>query len=75
MAICTLMKTIDPLAELRRAVAAAGTNRQWALAHGLSRAYVGEVLNGKKEPGPVILEALGLEKVVIYRRIDRAQAA
>lgn len=31
--------------------------------------YLSHLMKGEREPGPKILEALGLEKVVTYRRI------
>jgi len=35
---------------------------------GVSSAYLSDVLNGRKEPGAGILEPLGVERVVTYRR-------
>lgn len=40
----------------------------WAKAHGVSPAYVSDVLAGRREPGKLVLDALGLERVVTYRR-------
>lgn len=65
------MRTVDPIAELKRVSAAAGSQRQWALAHGISPAYVTDVLMLRREPGPLILHALGLERVVTYHRKPR----
>src|SRR5215471_7956242 len=62
------MKNLDPIAELMRACAEAGSKRRWALAHGVTAVYVGDVLAGKREPGPAILDALEIERLVIYRR-------
>jgi len=39
----------------------------WARTHGVSPAYVNDVLNGRRDPGPKILAAIGFEKVVTYR--------
>ena len=39
----------------------------WARAHKVSAAYVNDVLNGRRDPGPKILDAIGFEKVVTYR--------
>lgn len=33
----------------------------------VSSAYLSDVMNGNREPGPKILDALGLERVVTYR--------
>lgn len=56
---------VDPRQELRAACDAAGSQKAWAAAHGLSAAYVSDVLRGKP-PGDAILAALGL--VRSYRR-------
>jgi transcriptional regulator with XRE-family HTH domain len=34
----------------------------------VSPGYLRDILHGHREPGPKILEALGLERVVTYRR-------
>lgn len=44
----------------------------FAQVHGLSASYVNEVISGARKPGEKILSALGLEKVITYRRRDRA---
>ena len=45
------------------------TQAAWAKAQGISPAYVSDVLNGRREPGPKILEAVGFHKVTAYRPI------
>lgn len=40
----------------------------WSRKHGVSAAYVSDVLAGRRDPGKMILDALGLERVVTYRR-------
>ena len=49
----------------------AGGVRKLAGKIGLSPAYVSDVTLGRREPGPSILEVLGLEKVVVttYRKV------
>lgn len=59
------MTASDVRAMLKRACEKAGSNRAWALARDLSPAYVGDVLNGRRDPGPAICEALGIERVVV----------
>lgn len=56
--------------DVRRLVegAAVPSHRKWAGKHGLSQQYVSMVINGEREPGPSILNAVGLERVVSYRR-------
>lgn len=60
------------LALLRRECARAGSQAKWARAHGLSPSYVADVLSGTRDlvPGR-LLEALGVERVVGYRRVRR----
>lgn len=42
--------------------------KAFGLKHGISGAYLGDVLRGRREPGAKVLDALGLEKVVGYRK-------
>lgn len=44
-----------------------GSQKEFAKAHGISAAYVNDILNRRKEPGKKILDAVGVEKVVTYR--------
>lgn len=61
--------TLDSvIAMLRRECAAAGSQKAYAAKIGVSLAHINDVLRGRREPGPSILNALGLEKVVDYRR-------
>ena len=62
------MKLPELYAELRRACAEAGGQKHWADHKGVSEQYLSDVLNARKEPGPLILEALGLRRVVSYER-------
>lgn len=41
---------------------------EWARKHGVSPAYVSDVLAGRREPGKLVLDALGLERVITYRK-------
>lgn len=61
---------LDSIEVHRRLVAAckkAGSQKAFAEKHGLSTAYVCDVLNSRREPGQSILDALGLVRVVRYR--------
>lgn len=58
------------LALLRERVDAAGSQRAWASAHGLSHSYVGEVLRGSRAPGARVLHALGLRRDVIFTPVE-----
>lgn len=56
----------DVFVQMRAACKDAGGQAAWAERHGMSAAYVSDVLNSRREPGPKILGALGLRKVVRY---------
>lgn len=58
---------VDVLARLESAVAGAGSAKAWAVRAGLSPVYVGDVRRGLRTPGPAVLRALGLTRVVSYR--------
>jgi DNA-binding transcriptional regulator YdaS (Cro superfamily) len=60
------VKQDELIERLRAAIVEAGSQSAFAELHGLSTAYVNDVLNRRREPGPAILEALGIEKVVTY---------
>ena len=51
----------------------AGSGGQKALADKLriSSAYLGDIINDKRKPGPKVLAVLGLERVVVYRKIKQ----
>lgn len=53
---------------LARTVAKYGTQAAAADALGVSPAYLSDLMQGKREPGPKVLHALGLEKVTTYRK-------
>jgi hypothetical protein len=46
---------------LRGACVEAGGQTAWAKKHGVGKAYVNDVLAGRRRPGPAILKALGYE--------------
>ena len=61
--------SLDEVLELlRRKCAEAGGQAAWAEAAGVSPAYVSDVLNKRREPGKSILDPLGLERHVAYRK-------
>lgn len=45
--------------------------REYASTIGCSHAYLYDVLNGSRKPGPKILKSLGIEKRVITKTIYR----
>jgi transcriptional regulator with XRE-family HTH domain len=56
------------IAVIRRAAQEAGSQKALAERLGLSESHVSDVLNGRKDPAEGILEPLGYERVVTYRR-------
>jgi len=58
---------MDPIEILRERCAKAS---QVAVARelGVSPAYISDILQLRREPGPKVLDALGLEREVRYRR-------
>lgn len=49
----------------------AGSKSAWAREHGVAPVYVGRVLAGRELPGPKLLTAMGLRRVVSYERIAK----
>jgi predicted transcriptional regulator len=45
-----------------------GNQAAWAKAHTLSPSYISDVLSGRREPGEAVMRALGLERIVTYRK-------
>jgi len=62
---------IDVLQRLRAAIGEE-TQKEWADKHGISPQYLSHVLSGRTDPGPKILAALGLKRVVVYQRGEAA---
>lgn len=61
------MRWTTVITRLRRACRTAGGQAHWAKRHGISPAYVSDVLSGRRAPGPKILAPLGLIETVSYR--------
>lgn len=59
---------------IRRACKAEGSQKAWAAKHGISQAYLSDVLLGRREPSPAILRPLGLERATVYRKIKASGA-
>lgn len=52
---------------LHSACLKAGGRKCFAEQADISQQYICDVLNGRREPGQSVLEALGLERVITYR--------
>lgn len=59
----------DIMKHLVQAVTDAGTKKAFAEQSHLSQAFVGDVLNGRREPSDKILKALGYRRVTLYERV------
>ena len=53
---------------LAEATKEAGSPGAWSKKHSIAPAYVIDVLNSRRDAGPLILTALGIEKTVSYAR-------
>jgi hypothetical protein len=63
------MITRDELIDLiRTAVKAAGSQRALARQWDVAPAYITDLLHGLRDPGPKVLEAMGYERIVVYRK-------
>jgi transcriptional regulator with XRE-family HTH domain len=64
--------TRDELVKLlQRRVQTAGTQAALAKELGITAAYLGDVLNGKRKPGPTVLNALGFRRVITYVKDEK----
>ena len=64
------MSEAEVLRLLRAACKEWGAQKNWAESHDISPQSVCDVLKRRREPGASILSALGLERVVSYRRVQ-----
>ena len=69
------LRLVDVYARLARATRDAGSAQAWALRNQISPQYVSDVLHARKEPGALILIALGLVRVVTYAEKSIKQEA
>lgn len=58
----------EVIEHLRVACQNAGGQKAFAKLYRFSTAFVSDVVNGKRHPSDRILEAIGLERVVTYRK-------
>lgn len=65
---------MNHLLHLQTAINKAGSQKAFAQSAGVSEQYLSEVLNGKKEMGPLVQQALGIERVISYRKVDRKKS-
>ncbi len=73
-AVTARLQLLDVYARLRDACALAGSQGAWARAQGLSEGHVSDVLNARVDPGPKMLAALGLKRVVEFVDVRRGNS-
>lgn len=56
---------------LRAAIEKAGSQAAFARQHDISLQYVNDVVNGRRDIGQKILDAIGVERVVTYREKEQ----
>jgi hypothetical protein len=61
-----MMRVEDVRNLLERQCNIAGSQKNWARANSLSPQFICDVLKGRRDPSPRILDALGLE--LVYRK-------
>ena len=61
------LSTNDVVELLKARCNEAGSQKDFASKHGVSASYISDVLHKGREPAGVILESLGLERVVEYQ--------
>lgn len=66
----TTLSNDEVLQALRDAVSAAGSQRTYATRIGVSQAYLGDVLHGRRHPSERVLSALGLRRIVVIAALE-----
>lgn len=67
MCLCDELYQVTAVnARLGRLCRQMGGQSNFAKAHGISTAYVNDILQGRRDPGKKILDAIGFEKQVFY---------
>jgi len=57
------------LSLLKQCVRDAGSQKTFAIQHGISQQYLTDVLKKRRMPGAKILQVLGYESVIVYKKI------
>ena len=73
--ILSIMTKDHLINDLKRRKAKLGTWKAVADELKVTQQYVHDVKEYRREPGPTFLSAMGLERVVVYRKIDSSKAA
>lgn len=68
------MDATDVLELVKRGVEGAGSQKDFATAHGMSQGFLHDVLNGRRDLSDKVLEAVGVERIITYRRKAKVPA-
>ena len=68
------MDKADLVEHFKQRVAQYDTHKAAAEAIGISPQYLHDVLNGHREPGPIILKWLGAKKIIMYVLFEKYEA-
>lgn len=68
-----LQTTDEILIDLRQACNEAGSQAAWADANDVSPAYLSDVLNKRRDISESFAKALGYERVVLYRKVQKVR--
>lgn len=63
-----ILTSVDVLGVLRRECSDLGTQKAWAEKHGVSPAYVNDLLQGRREISDNVADMLGYERRVIFTK-------
>jgi DNA-binding transcriptional regulator YdaS (Cro superfamily) len=64
--------TADAVRELiRRQCSKRGSQIVFANRIGVSQAYLNDVVHGRRTPADAVCKALGLERIVVYRKVRK----
>ena len=60
---------MDAISELRKRLDKAGTQTALAKELGISKPYLSDILRGRRDPGPKVLEQIGIRRIVMFEPI------
>ena len=66
--------TKDQLISKLKEIIQGGSQRSCAQQLGISEAYLSDILSGKRDPGPKLLEPIGLIRVVSYENPTKEES-
>jgi hypothetical protein len=67
------MNIAQLIGRLERELKVLGTSRRLAAKMDVTHSHMSDVLKGTRAPGPSLLRSMGLERVVMYRKVRGGQ--